>query len=135
MDMTVTSNLSLVHHLSASTPRIAQKYIERPLLLLNKKFDLRFIIAVKRIQPLEVYLYDKFWIRSGNEDYTLDERQRYDYSTHFTVMNYSGNQLKKILCDEFIEELHKINISWDPIHHKIQTLIKELFTASYVAHP
>lgn len=133
--MTITSNLSLIHHLSASTPRIAQKYIDRPLLLRNKKFDLRFIIAVKQIFPLEIYIYEKFWIRSANEDYTLDERQRYNYTTHFTVMNYGSNQLKKILCDEFIEELEQQSIAWAPIYSKIQTLVKELFTASYIAHP
>jgi tubulin--tyrosine ligase-like protein 12 len=54
---------------------------------------------------LEIYIYEKFWIRSANEDYTIDERQGYDYTTHFTVMNYGGNELKKILCDEFILEL------------------------------
>ena len=40
----------------------------------NKKFDLRFIIAVKNLFPLELYFYDKmFWIRSANKDYNKEK--------------------------------------------------------------
>ena len=59
----------------------------------NKKVDFRFIIVVKSFDPLEIYLYEKFWIRSANKDFNLDERNIFDYTTHFTVMNYGTNVL------------------------------------------
>lgn len=48
---------------------------------------------MKSFDPLEIYLYEKFWIRSANKDFNLDERNIFDYTTHFTVMNYGTNVL------------------------------------------
>jgi tubulin--tyrosine ligase-like protein 12 len=72
MDTVVTSNLDVVIRLLETGPKIAQKYIHRPLTLRGKKIDLRFIVALRSLIPLEVYLYQVFWIRTSNINYTLD---------------------------------------------------------------
>lgn len=50
--------------------------------------DFRYIIILKSLKPLDLYFYDKFWVRTGNNIYSNDYRTREIYDTHFTVMNY-----------------------------------------------
>ena len=72
MDTIVTNNLDVIIRMLETGPKIAQKYIHRPLTLRGKKIDLRYIICLRSLDPLEVYMYEVFWIRTSNIDYTLD---------------------------------------------------------------
>ena len=47
-------------------PKLAQKYITNPVKRLNRKIDLRFIVTAKSLNPLNVYIYKHFWIRTSN---------------------------------------------------------------------
>ena len=38
---------------------IVEKYINNPLLLNNKKFDLRLYVAITSFDPLKIYLHDE----------------------------------------------------------------------------
>jgi tubulin--tyrosine ligase-like protein 12 len=69
-------------------PKIAQKYISQPVMRRGLKVDLRYVLLVKSIRPLTMYLYKHFFIRSSNNKYTLDSRSLATYETQFTVMNY-----------------------------------------------
>lgn len=75
--------------------------MENPLTIDGKKIDLRYIVILKSIEPLEVYVYEVFWIRFSNNNFTNDYRTREIYETHFTVMNY-GKSLKQVHFNEFI---------------------------------
>ena len=109
-------------------PKICQKYYSQPYLMNNKKFDLRFIIAVKNLFPLELYFYDKmFWIRSSNKNYSIDPLTFDDYEIHFTVMNYSKFGMKTIYDKDFINYLNENKINWDEIYVKLQKQIKDIF--------
>lgn len=90
MDMIITDNLSLIIKSMETGPKIAQKYIERPVLRKERKIDLRYILLVRSVKPLSLFLYKHFWVRSSNNPYTLDRRSMSTYETQFTVMNY-GN--------------------------------------------
>lgn len=72
LDTVVTNNLDLIIRLLETGPKIAQKYIQRPLRLRNKKVDFRFIVGLRSLVPLQVFIYKVFWIRISNVDYTLD---------------------------------------------------------------
>ncbi len=48
-------------------------------------------------------MYNIFWIRTSNNEYTLDKRTIDSYETHFTVMNY-GRKLTQIHYNEFMKE-------------------------------
>jgi tubulin--tyrosine ligase-like protein 12 len=64
-------------------PKIASQYLSRPALYKGRKFDLRYIIMVRSLQPLEMYVYRMFWIRAANKPFSLDHLD--DYEKHFTV--------------------------------------------------
>jgi tubulin--tyrosine ligase-like protein 12 len=66
MDMMITDNLPNIIRAMETGPKIAQKYISRPVLRRNRKIDLRYILLVKSISPLTLFLYKNFWIRSAN---------------------------------------------------------------------
>lgn len=62
IDTTVTGSLSAIIRLMETGPKICQKYIERPILFRGKKFDLRYIVLVRSMNPLEIFLADIFWV-------------------------------------------------------------------------
>ena len=69
-------------------PKIAQKYIQNPCLYLGKKFDLRFVVLLKSVLPLELYCFNEFYSRFSNNPFEMNESSFSNYETHFTVMNY-----------------------------------------------
>ena len=127
MDMLITDNLKEIIRAVETGPKICQKYICNPLLMNNKKFDLRFIIAVKSLLPLELYFYDKmFWIRSANKDYNKESLSFDDYEVHFTVMNYSKFGMQTIYDKDFINYLKERKIEWEPIYDKLKMKVKKV---------
>lgn len=62
IDTTVTDNLSAIIRLMETGPKICQKYIEHPALFQGKKFDLRYIVLVRSMKPLEIFVADTFWV-------------------------------------------------------------------------
>jgi tubulin--tyrosine ligase-like protein 12 len=128
MDMTVTNNLDEIIRNVETGPKICQKYLERPLLLNNRKFDLRFIIVLKSLVPLEVYFYSKmFWVRSANKNFSMDSATFTDYEVHFTVMNYNTYGMQTVYDKQFLEFLEEQGISWTPIYEKIKSAVKDVF--------
>jgi len=139
LDMVITDNLDTILRMMETGPRIAQKYIHKPLKLRNKKIDHRFIVLVKSIQPLEVFIYKTFMTRTSNNKFTLDPRSIDNFETHFTIMTYSGRKQDEIAPEWFLEtfdQAHKDkNISWDLTYGRIKDMVKEIFTAVNRAHP
>ena len=66
MDMIITDNLPLLIRAMETGPKLVQKYIERPVLRRGMKVDFRYMVFVKSIAPLTIFLYKHFWIRSAN---------------------------------------------------------------------
>ena len=62
IDTTVTGNLSAIIRLMETGPKVCQKYIEHPALLNGRKFDIRYIVLVRSMNPLEIFLADTFWV-------------------------------------------------------------------------
>lgn len=62
IDTTITSNLSAIIRLMETGPKICQKYIEHPALFKGRKFDLRYIVLVRSMNPLEIFLAEVFWV-------------------------------------------------------------------------
>lgn len=138
----ITKNLDHIIKLSTVwPPKLAQKYIENPVLFLRPeigkvKFDLRYVILLKSVQPLKLYVYRNFFIRFANKTFEL--KKLHEYERHFTVMNYENpEQLKHMLCSEFLEhwseqyEAYK----WDEIEVNIFEMLREVFEAAVEKPP
>ncbi|KAL6965791.1 hypothetical protein U1Q18_036852 [Sarracenia purpurea var. burkii] len=135
IDTTITSNLSAIIRLMETGPKICQKYIERPALFKGRKFDLRYIILVRSMDPLEIFLYDVFWVRLANNQYSLDKNSFFEYETHFTVMNYRGT-LNHMKTPEFVGEFEQEHqVKWLDIHVRVKTMIRSVFESAAVVHP
>uniref|UniRef100_A0A8C4X0P8 Tubulin tyrosine ligase-like family, member 12 n=1 Tax=Eptatretus burgeri TaxID=7764 RepID=A0A8C4X0P8_EPTBU len=136
LDTHVCNNLHEIIRHRESTPKVVCKYIEQPVLFHREdvgkvKFDIRYVVLLRSVQPLSLYVYDVFWLRFANRPFSLDDLD--DFEKHFTVMNYTdGVQLKQINCDEFIPqfEAQYPKFKWRDIQEKIFQAIVELFRAA-----
>lgn len=142
MDISISSNIHEILRLSqTSNPKICQKYIENPVLFIRPeigkvKFDIRYVILLKSVDELDVYIYKNFFLRFANEPFILDNFDSYE--THFTVMNYRENSnLKHLKCADFMEQWKDQfpENSWSDIEDKICVMLKELFVAATQSKP
>ncbi|KAJ7955985.1 Tubulin--tyrosine ligase-like protein 12 [Quillaja saponaria] len=135
IDTTVTDNLSSIIRLMETGPKICQKYIECPALFEGKKFDLRYIVLVRSMNPLEIFLSDVFWVRLANNPYSLNKNSLFEYETHFTVMMYRG-RLNHKNTEDFVREFEQEHqVKWYDIHLRVRTMIRSVFEAAAVTHP
>ncbi|XP_055824676.1 uncharacterized protein LOC129893206 isoform X2 [Solanum dulcamara] len=135
IDTTINSNLSAIIRLMETGPKICQKYIEHPALFRGRKFDLRYIVLVRSMNPLEIFLAEVFWVRLANNTYTLEKHSFDEYETHFTVMNYRG-RLNHMNTPDFVKEFEKEHeVNWQDVHSRIRNMIKTAFEAAAAVHP
>jgi tubulin--tyrosine ligase-like protein 12 len=66
MDMLVSDNIDVLIRNMETGPKLVQKYISNPVKRLGRKIDLRFIVLLRSVKPLQAYLYRHFWIRTSN---------------------------------------------------------------------
>ncbi|KAK1307546.1 hypothetical protein QJS10_CPA09g00109 [Acorus calamus] len=135
IDTTVTGDLSAIIRLMETGPKICQKYIEHPALFRGKKFDLRYIVLVRSMDPVEIFLADVFWVRLANNAYSLEKSSFFEYETHFTVMNYVG-RLNHMNTPEFVMEFEREHqVNWLDIHQRIREMIRSVFYSAAAVHP
>jgi len=71
-------------------PLVVQRYVARPYLINQTKFDLRLYVLVTSMNPLRIYLYDDGLVRFASNKYTNESTKVGDVYTHLT--NYSINK-------------------------------------------
>ncbi|XP_063784997.1 tubulin--tyrosine ligase-like protein 12 [Pseudophryne corroboree] len=136
LDTHVTTNLPYIIRQRESTPKVVSKYVEDPVLFKRDdiglvKFDIRYIVLLRSVCPLKLYVYDVFWLRFANRPFALNDLD--DYEKHFTVMNYAPNvQLKQIHCEEFVTMFEKQypDYPWKSIEAELFKTFGELFRAA-----
>lgn len=135
IDTSVTGNLSAIIRLMETGPKICQKYIEHPVLYRGKKFDLRYIVLVRSMNPLELFITDIFWVRLANNTYSLDKKSLFEYETHFTVMNYRGT-LNHMNTPEFVKDFEQEHqVEWLEIQSRVKEMIRKVFESVALVHP
>ncbi len=152
MDYPITQSLSCALRHLDPCGRLASKYVSNPCLLSNKKFDLRFYVIVKSLQPLVVYCHKFFVIRWSNSDYSASDFE--EYQKHFTVMNFlddvelqhvrGAGKRRDIHRDQFIplfNSEHPIELSssssgssggcWESVvMPRVHALFRDVFSAA-----
>ncbi|KAK9869307.1 hypothetical protein WA026_003059 [Henosepilachna vigintioctopunctata] len=142
MDTHITNNLNCIIRVSSTLPKIVQKYIENPVLFHRPechgyvKFDIRYVILLKSVKPLEAYVYKKFFLRFANVPFTMDNFDIYE--KHFTVMNYNADaELRHMLCEEFLlqwqEQYHQYE--WHEVEQSICSMLKEILVQASSREP
>ena len=137
LDMHITDNLAHLTQLSMSGPKMACRYLSHPVLFNREgvgrvKFDYRYVVFLKSVQPLELYAYKVFWLRFANRPFTLQSLE--DYDTHFTVMNYvaEGTKLHQINCEDFAPMFDEQfpQTTWSAVEEATLKATRELFVAA-----
>jgi len=143
--MSVTNSFDMIVRLPESGPKIACKYVSSPVLLKipeieddGVKFDVRYVLLLRSIRPLKLYVHKIFWLRFANKPFTMKELD--DYETHFTVMNYRPNAfLRQMNCQTFLSmynEQHGQNDqSWSVVEQRIFQMFREAFQCATIEEP
>jgi tubulin monoglycylase TTLL3/8 len=71
---------------------VIQKYIERPLLINKKKFDIRQWVLVTDWNPLTVWIYKESYVRFAMMDYDPTKRVKYSHLTNNCLAYKFKNQ-------------------------------------------
>lgn len=137
LDTYITNDITQIMRLPLTGPKIAQKYLENPVLFEREelggkvKFDIRYVILLKSVEPLEAYVYTNFFLRFANKPFALSAFD--DYEQHFTVMNYRENfQLRHIRCSEFLDMWAEQypEASWDTVEDDICKMLNEVLVCA-----
>eukprot|EP00397_Hematodinium_sp_SG-2012_P021114 GEMP01021791.1.p1 GENE.GEMP01021791.1~~GEMP01021791.1.p1 ORF type:complete len:362 (+),score=76.79 GEMP01021791.1:919-2004(+) len=108
---------------------MAQKYIEKPLLVEGKKFDIRQWILVTSWHPLGVWFYEDAYLRFSFDDFDVsDQRNKFAHLTNYSVCKHAKNFEERrdetmMRSDDFAEFLRTANGS-DLWKEKIQPAMK-----------
>lgn len=84
---------------AAECEMVIMKYIERPLLINKKKFDIRVWVVVTSLEPLRVWMYEDYYIRLSLMEYDVEDSD--DVFVHLT--NNSVAKKNKKLKDKIYE--------------------------------
>jgi len=138
IDTWVTNNCEQIVRLVETGPKIAQKYIERPLTFQGRKIDLRYVVLLKSLFPLQLYLTTEFYIRFSNNQFTMAESTFGEYETHFTVMNYGDKEMLNLRCEEFMKqfdvEYAPKGVTFAELNKKVHKAIADVFIAFQTRH-
>lgn len=109
-------------HLQA---RVVQKYIERPLLINNSKFDIRQWVLVTSFEPLTVYFFNNCYLRLCQLPFNLDSLEAYRHLANYSLQkNIAKNQEETVWSlSRFIEYLNIFSVHWEDILQNIHKLV------------
>lgn len=121
---------------------VVQKYIETPLLINKKKFDIRQWVLVSNIDPLTIWIYPHSYLRFTVEDYELQNLENnFIHLTNNSISKKSSKfKSKPNGCmwhiEQFIEYLDEkySKDCWEKLlFPKIQNIVKmTIFSAGYL---
>jgi hypothetical protein len=119
---------------------ILQKYIENPLLINKRKFDIRCYAMMTSINGvIQGYFYLDGYLRTTSQEYSVDELDPFVHLTNDAIQKHSaaygkfenGNKLSYREFQKYLDSSHlEVNFN-NSILPKIKEIVKETFMASY----
>lgn len=117
---------------------IVQKYIESPLLIKDRKFDIRVWVLVTH--KLGCYFYKEGYIRTSSENFSLDEfllNNQFIHLTNNAIQKESkmyekfelGNQLSFRTAQEYFDQVLPGKISFLDLIENMKMMIKHTLTS------
>lgn len=77
---------------------LIQRYVDNPILVQNKKFDIRLYILIKGVDPIEAYLFEDGLARFCTQNYkkpdSMNLRNLYMHLTNYSL-NKNSDKFKK----------------------------------------
>jgi hypothetical protein len=120
---------------------VIQKYISKPLLVENKKFDLRLYVLIKNVDPLEAYFWNEGMVRLCTEDYVEPNEENIDqlfmHLTNFSLNKQSDNYInpleygeenkgtKRLLSQFFKQLVEEYGIDEDFVKDKMISTVRK----------
>ena len=99
-----------------SSKLILQKYIEKPLLYHQRKFDMR--VWVLLTHKMEIYVFKEGHLKATSYDYNINSSDTYVHLTNYSVQKHSklfskfeyGNEISFKRFQDSLKNEHKLNI-------------------------
>jgi len=119
---------------------IVSKYISNPLLINNRKFDLRLYLLVTGHDPLKIYLFHEGLVRLSTNTYDLDLNDLENLFKHLTNTSINKNN-KNFKYDDLIMSITKLkeylkqkyNIEFSEIWDQIKDIsIKSIISMNHL---
>jgi tubulin monoglycylase TTLL3/8 len=117
---------------------IVQKYIENPLIILDRKFDIRQWVLVTSWNPLRVWIYKEMYIRFGAEDYNVDRiGNKFIHLTNNSIGKHlkkeykiKGNMWQQDEFISYLKDTYKTDVWTEKIKSKVHNIIVESIKAT-----
>ncbi|CAG9767549.1 unnamed protein product [Ceutorhynchus assimilis] len=87
---------------------VVQKYIEKPLIIYNTKFDIRQWFMVTSVQPLTIWMFKDSYLRFSGQTFSLENfHESLHLTNHAVQCKYpNGQQRDKALPDDNMWDCH-----------------------------
>ena len=107
---------------------VVQKYIERPLLIHNTKFDIRQWFLVTDWNPLTIWIYRDCYFRFCTEHFSLETRQQNVHLCNYSIQKHfknNANRHEELPAENMWKHTEFIDKYLRPknLHEKWETLI------------
>ena len=115
---------------------LLQKYIEKPLLYHDRKFDIRIWVLITH--EMKVYMFKEGHLKATSDKYSIENKNFFVHLTNYSVQKYSGNFSKievgnEISFDLFQKCLHEDYGYVQDVRKDIISKINDIITLSMKA--
>ncbi|KAJ8598426.1 hypothetical protein CTAYLR_007654 [Chrysophaeum taylorii] len=113
---------------AAAKGYVAQRYVERPVLFENRKFDVRIVALLRSAEPLELYAHDVVFARAANKPHdlgALDDPQVYLTAMHLVGGGVTPNHPR---VDDVAAYIGVAN--WHSAIERARAIIADVFSAA-----
>lgn len=110
-----------------------QKYIEKPLLINNRKFDIRQWVLITSSDPLTVYIYLDPYLRFSVENFSLTDTNLFIHLTNNSIAkhssNFTGSEIEGCMWHieqfkHYLTQTHGCDVWSDSIFRRIKKIVK-----------